>query len=460
MATAEEESSALRLFVAMPGTNMGADAKWKNPDDVKFFFRKVRNELAERIGRKVDLIIEKEKRSGGVIHDSMFREAYEAEIYVADLTGNNPNVFLELGVRYALRRGVTVIVSQDSKAIPFNVESMRAVQYANRPDEKAIEDIVEFIVTGLGSKDHCDSPVMSALDLIAIPRKQWEEVAHTRVEALLAAAELQMNRDHCFSLLRQAVEADPLSVKARSRFAQELRLAGRYTEALDVLSKGIALDPSQPGLFHERGLCFGRLGMLEKAVEAHRSAVRLDPDDTNTRSSLGGALRRLALANAPHEYDRHTLEESLGQYFVAYDVNHHDTYAGLNVAKSKLFLSKWDPQMSAEAEELFKKLYHLCAFESADCPDNYWRLFDLADTLVFQGQAESALATYTAAVVKVPKEERGDVLRSPQSSLSELAEANVLTEEVKSGVAAIIDLLGAEIISSSRAQSAGADDVQ
>jgi len=373
---AGEDSSALRLFVAMPGTNLGSDAKWKNPEDVRFFFGKVCETLVERLGRKVELIIEKEKRSGGVIHDSMFREAYEADVYIADLTGNNPNVFLELGVRYALRRGVTVIVSQDTKAIPFNVESMRAVQYANR-----------------------------------------------------------------------AVEADPLSVKARARFVKELRLGRHYTEALDALREGIALDPTKPIFFQERGLCYGRLDRVGQAVDALREAARLDPDDTDVRSSLGGALRRLAFASAPQKYDRDILVESLGQYDAAYAVDHHDTYAGLNVAKTKLFLSKWDSTLYTEARELFEKLAHLCAFESADAPDDYWRLFDLADTQLFQGKAKAALDTYTAAIDKVSVTQRGDVLRSPLSSLSELAEADVLKGRVKRGAGEIIELLDAEVSS-------------
>ena len=244
----------------MPGTNLGTDAKWKNPEDVKFFFGKVREALVERLGHEVELIIEKEKRSGGVIHDSMYREAYEADVYIADLTGNNPNVFLELGVRYALRRGVTVIVSQDTKAIPFNVESMRAVQYANRPDEMAIGDIVDFIETGLRDKDHCDSPVMSALDLAVVPRERWEEAARTRVEALLGAAGRQQDLDQRLRLLRRAVEADPLSVKARSRFVKELRLGERYTEALESLHEGIALDPSQPIFFPGAGTVLRKAG--------------------------------------------------------------------------------------------------------------------------------------------------------------------------------------------------------
>ena len=148
--------------------------------------------------------------------------------------------------------------------------------------------------------------------------------------------------------------------------------------------------------------------------------------------------------------------ESLGQYDAAYTVDHHDTYAGLNVAKTKLFLSKWEPPMYAEARELFEKLVHLCAFESTDAPDDYWRLFDLADTQLFQGKAKPALDTYTAAVDKVPVTQRGDVLRSPLLSLSELAEADVLKGSVKRGAREIIELLDAEV-SSKRARPTRAE---
>ena len=101
--------------------------------------------------------------------------------------------------------------------------------------------------------------------------------------------------------------------------------------------------------------------------------------------------------------------------------------------------------MYGEARELFEKLAHLCAFEAADAPDDYWRLFDLADTQLFQGNAKPALGTYSAAIDKVPVMQRGDVLRSPMSSLTELAEADVLKGRVKRGAGEIIGLLDAEI---------------
>lgn len=45
----------------------------------------------------------------GNIHQSMFEEALRAPVYIADLTGLNANVYLELGVRWAVRDNVTVL---------------------------------------------------------------------------------------------------------------------------------------------------------------------------------------------------------------------------------------------------------------------------------------------------------------------------------------------------------------
>ena len=83
----------LRLFIAMPGTDMGPTAQWNNPEQIKRrFFHKIKEMLEEVLQRPVEIVIEKDKVSGGAIHPSMFREAWEADVYIADLTGNNPNV--------------------------------------------------------------------------------------------------------------------------------------------------------------------------------------------------------------------------------------------------------------------------------------------------------------------------------------------------------------------------------
>src|SRR5579859_6998309 len=104
----------LRMFVAMPGTSMGERASWDNIPEIKrSLLTAVADRLEEKLDRPVTIVVEKDKLGSGQIHPSMFREAVDAEVYIADLSGANPNVYLELGVRWALSDGITILISQE-----------------------------------------------------------------------------------------------------------------------------------------------------------------------------------------------------------------------------------------------------------------------------------------------------------------------------------------------------------
>lgn len=163
-------SPPLVIFVAMPGTDMGPHATWRNTAEIKqYLYGPVANKIKAALGGEVDLRIEKDKISQGVIHWSMFEEASEAPVYIADLTGANPNVYFELGVRWTLRKRVTVLVCQnENHDIKFNVSSNRYIPYGPGPQELelACETIVRAILEGLnrGSDGTTDSPVREYLD--------------------------------------------------------------------------------------------------------------------------------------------------------------------------------------------------------------------------------------------------------------------------------------------------------
>lgn len=42
-----KNNEPLRVFVAMPGTDMGASARWKDPEEIKkYFYQKVEERLS------------------------------------------------------------------------------------------------------------------------------------------------------------------------------------------------------------------------------------------------------------------------------------------------------------------------------------------------------------------------------------------------------------------------------
>ena len=158
------------------GQTLGPEAVWKSPASIKRnFLEPIRDMLKDRLQREVTLVVEKDGKQSGVIYKKMFEEALEADIYIADITGNNPNVYLELGVRWALRDKVTIVVRQEKDPPKFNVAANRSFQYSNDLDhlKEAIEDVVSAIKTGLDNQG-VDSPV--ALHVENLPRYSEKEV--------------------------------------------------------------------------------------------------------------------------------------------------------------------------------------------------------------------------------------------------------------------------------------------
>jgi len=88
----------------------------------------------------------------------------DADIVIADLSGRNPNVFYELGVRHALKTN-TILISDDVDDIPFDLRGLRTIVYKYEPEHMlnlraALEQAVTAI---LREPEKIDSPVLRFL---------------------------------------------------------------------------------------------------------------------------------------------------------------------------------------------------------------------------------------------------------------------------------------------------------
>lgn len=74
-------------------------------------------------------------------HSNVIRDIVEGIIYsdlvIADLTGNNPNVFYELGAAHALMRPVIILI-QGTKNLPFDLRTHRVLTYT--PEKSQISN--------------------------------------------------------------------------------------------------------------------------------------------------------------------------------------------------------------------------------------------------------------------------------------------------------------------------------
>jgi Flp pilus assembly protein TadD len=65
---------------------------------------------------------------------------------------------------------------------------------------------------------------------------------------------------------------------------------GRPAEALEVLDRGLAVSPDDPGLRANRAAALGKLGRLPEALAEARRAASVNPGDPLMRNVLGQAL--------------------------------------------------------------------------------------------------------------------------------------------------------------------------
>ena len=125
-------------FAAMPfGIKPGADGK---PIDFNRVYREYIAPALDAAGLE-SFRADEEIRAGDIKTD-MFQELLVADLVVADLTIDNPNVWYELGVRHALRaRGVVIVSGGQTTA--FDLYTDRKLRYGLKdggPDPATLED--------------------------------------------------------------------------------------------------------------------------------------------------------------------------------------------------------------------------------------------------------------------------------------------------------------------------------
>jgi len=105
-------------------------------NDISGLINGICTELGKRMGvtfrcrRAVDIV------SAGIIHPEIWRDIHAADLVIADITGRNGNVMLELGVAAAwLDKERVIIIREDTPAEPrlFDINPARQIDYTRSP---------------------------------------------------------------------------------------------------------------------------------------------------------------------------------------------------------------------------------------------------------------------------------------------------------------------------------------
>lgn len=139
-------SEVKSCFVMMPSGNHGEYKGGKEEADF-IYSGIITPALQKAFGTDIEIIRETDNRNPGAITRELVKHIALSDLCIVDVTGQNPNVFLELGIRYGLRKSTTILLKQADTNIPFDINNYRYVEYSpifNGPI-RAIDEISETI---------------------------------------------------------------------------------------------------------------------------------------------------------------------------------------------------------------------------------------------------------------------------------------------------------------------------
>lgn len=243
-----------------------------------------------------------EEMRAGDIRTDMFQELLLADLVVADLSIDNPNVWYELGVRHALRERGVIGIRCRRDYMPFDVYTDRTLRYqikdnppgAAVPDPERLEEdqkkLAQFATETIHSwHDRKVSPVYHLLPYLKEPHFKLLHVEGAKqFWSWDMRIEIARKGNRPGDVLVLAEEAPNVGFRreAYRSAGNALRSLGQFALARDQHEKALALAPDLESR-RQKGLLLGRLKQIDAAKEWLQDLVRDFPEDAESWALLG-----------------------------------------------------------------------------------------------------------------------------------------------------------------------------
>lgn len=451
-------------FVAMP-FGVKPDSQGNEIDFNRVYAELIKPAL-EAAGLEV-FRADEEVRAGDIRTD-MFQELLIADLVVADLTLDNPNVWYELGVRHALRARGVVLICGGRVTTAFDLYTDRKLRYSiiNRgPDPSTLEqdkqNLADMVKTTMESwHGRKVSPVYQLMPNLQEP--DWKSLRIGDVQEFWQQhetwedrIELARKAGRIGDILVLADEAPIAAFRAEAwiKAGEALRKAERFGFALEQLEHGLAVEPHNLKGLREQGICLQRLALagrpghsLDRARAHYHKVLELCPQDPETWALLGRVDKDAWVAvwrrpgKTPAQWREEAAEEdallraAIDSYATAYRRNPSHYYSGIN-ALTLMHLYRHltdDPRYDREMNSMVGALRFAAEYET-DEQQLFWSNMTLGDLEVLVGTPEAIKAAYREALAKNNKD--WFALNSGLAQLQLLKDLGFRPENVEAGIA-------------------------
>lgn len=438
---------AQHVFVAMPfGCKQGIDF-----DAV--YAELVRPAL-ESAGFRV-FRADEETRAGDIRAD-MFQELLVADLVVAELTLDNPNVWYELGVRHALRaRGVLLLQSERSYQ-PFDIYTDRKLRYRlrdGRPDPEYLDAdrgaLAEMALATMQSwHGRRISPVFHLLPgLIEQPWRRLLLSEHNEFRETFEKWQGRMelarsgNRPGDVMLLADETPTWPLRLEAERTAGRTLLRLRQFELALERFESALTMDPDDSGLLRDKGITLGRLGRQDEANAVADELLRRWPHDPENGCLRGRLAKQRWIARWRREGEtvermragageaRAELGRALDAYRAAFVTDPAHYYSGINALTLAMIGAELGiPTAAEELGELQGGVVWACCAALQRAPEDFWVRATAAELAVLRETPDAVGRAWREALT-VSKNDRF-ALESSRQQLTILRDLGIRSTEV------------------------------
>ena len=446
-------------FVAMP---FGVK---KDSQGVEIDFNRVYAELIKPAleAAGLDVFRADEEERAGDIRTDMFQELLIADLVVADLTLDNPNVWYELGVRHALRAKGVVLVQGPRQSQPFDIYTDRKLPYRLKdgaPDPTTLDADRNALTTmaraTLGASNaRVVSPVYSLLDHLREPK--WRDLLLAKrnefsmaYEAWKSRMEVARQMNHVGDILVLADETPThaLWIEARRTAGNSLIKLQHFDFALEQFDAALALDADDKSSREKKAVCLGRLGRYEEAREWTRRLTEDYPNDPEVWTLAGRVekdnwvqrWRRFdgtpAQMRAVAATEQASLEEAIEPYHKAFIADPSHFYSGINSLTLHLLLQHigGQPDQTVIDNLIGGVLWASLTAQKRDKKD-YWARASYAELCLLVNPKDAVIREYRTAVATANRD--WFALDSSRQTLELLRDLEFRSEETTAALAII-----------------------
>ena len=380
-----------------------------------------------------------EETRAGEIRTDMFQELLVADLVVADLTLDNPNVWYELGVRHALRARGVVLVCGGKVTTAFDLYTDRKLRYALKDgvpdpatldhDRQALTRMAKATLESWHGRKvspvyhllpHLQEPDWKSLRIGNV-REFWE-----RHDAWANRIELARKAGHIGDVLLLAEEAPVAVFRAEAWLTagEALRKAGRFEFALEQLERSLEVEPRNLKALRAQGICLQRLALagrpghsLDRARAHYRGLLKEHPKDAETWALLGRVDKDAWIAawrqpgstaeqmREEAAYEQALLRTAIESYATGFRSSPGHYFSGIN-ALTLMHLHRHlsgEPRYEHELSALAGAVRFAAECER-DEHEAFWAKATLGDLDVLVGSPDAVTAAYQEAIAKNDKD--------------------------------------------------------